>query len=233
MPRPNRRILLSAAGALAVLAAAGTLVGSAWNLYVERQERDLHLGSTETAVRMRERAAQAQIDLVDALHDRYAQLEAAGAFRVMDKAVEIDRAEARLRPYAVQVTRYQIGGTIDEAMATNAAAQVSAAPPAPVDPSAASASAPAFELETQRALVEFEPLHEGRFLQVWGAISELRGTLGAVDSCRLERNETAPTQGAVAQGATLKARCVLSWYRLRPPSVNPDTPAAPLAPNAS
>ncbi|SPE22989.1 exported hypothetical protein [Burkholderiales bacterium] len=198
----RRRSVISLALAGSIFALAAGLAWYADDLYDQRVVREQELLRAEVDAQRALRTARDQVELAEHVSSRYRALEEAGIFAAIDKPVAIDRAEATLRPYAAAVTRYQIGGGREAAQS-------------PLERSGQ------YQIEIQRVAVDFEPLHEERFLQVWDAIAALRGPVGGVESCELHR----PTLQASLQHASseasrkaapdpLTARCLLTWYRL-------------------
>jgi len=208
------RFAASLAMAASIFALAAALAWYAEDLYEQRVVREQELLRAEADAQRALRSARAQVELAERVSSRYLALQGAGIFAAVDKPVAIDRAEATLRPYAAAVTRYQIGGSHEVAQS-------------PLERSSQ------YQIEIQRVAVDFEPLHEERFLHVWEAIASLRGPLGGIESCELHRpaelssqQRSAAELGRAAAPQPLTARCLLTWYRLHGASASPDAGAA-------
>jgi hypothetical protein len=198
----RRRTAISLAIAASIFALAAGLAWYADDLYDQRVVREHELLRAEAEAQHSLRTARDQVELAERVSSRYRALEDAGVFSAIDKPAAIDQAESTLRPFAVAITRYQIGGGHEIAQS-------------PLERSGQ------YQIEVQRVAVDFEPLHEERFLQVWEAIASLRGPLGGIENCEMHR---APQQNAQQHAALeqarraapepLTARCLLTWYRL-------------------
>ena len=203
MRNATRRNYISLGIAGAIFALAGALGVDTENVYQERVLRERELLRAEAEAQRSLHAVRDQLELAQHMSSRYRALQEQGLFDDINKPAAIDRAESALRPYAAAVTRYQIGGSHEVA-------------PSPLDQSAQ------YQIQIERVAVDFEPLHEERFLHVWDAITSLRGPAGGVESCELHR-ATGPTAGVPAPAnpshkampIPLTARCLLTWYRLR------------------
>ena len=198
------RTIASLTAAAAVVGVSAALAWAADSVYQQRVLRERELLRAESDAQRSLRSAREQLELAQHMSSRYRALQDAGLFDPIDKPVAIDRAEAALRPYAAAVTRYQIGGSRETVHP-------------PLDRSGQ------FQIDIERVVVDFEPLHEERFLHVWDAISSLRGPAGSIESCELHR-PVGQSSGArtgsdaarkVEAPAPLAARCLLTWYRLR------------------
>jgi hypothetical protein len=198
---------MSIAGAVALLGLSAGMAYLAMDQYEEQVTLEEKLGRAERDAQNALHQARESLALSERVSARFQELQRAGLFDPIDKPRAIDRAEASLHPYFATVARYQIGGGREIA-------------PAPLAPAAK------YQIDIEHVAVDFEPLHEERFLDVWDAIAGLRGPAGGVESCELHR----PTKEAVDNSAgngqlpPLKARCLLTWYRLQ------GVPAATLAP---
>jgi len=215
MASPRQQLAVSVACAALLLALSGAMAYVAFATYEEQITLEDTLARSEHDAQSALRRASESLALSERVSARFAALQGAGLFEPIDKARAIDRTEAALHPYMPLVARYQIGGGTESA-------------PAPL------AAAARYQIEIQRVAVDFEPLHEERFLDVWDALSVLRGPAGGVESCELHR----PTQDAVESSANsgrlapIKARCLLTWYRLQNAPAPPAAPAGDAQPGA-
>ncbi len=207
MASPKRQIRLSMGGAAAVLALSGAMADVAVEQYEEQVTLEDKLARSEQDAQDALRRVRESLALSERVSARFRDLQGAGLFDAIDKPRAIDRTEAALHPYMPLVARYQVGGSRESA-------------PSPLAPAAR------YQIEIARVAVDFEPLHEERFLDVWDAISRLRGPAGGVESCELHRPSRDVVENSASNGQLppIKARCLLTWYRLQ------NAPAAPLAP---
>ena len=208
MASPKQQLVLSIGGAAFLLALSGAIAYLAFDKYEEQVTLEDTLARSEQDARNALQRASESLALSARVSARFSELQAAGLFDPIDKPRAIDGADAALHPYLALVARYQIGGGSETA-------------PVPLAPAAR------YQIQIQRVAVDFEPLHEERFLDVWEAISGLRGPAGGVENCELHR----PARDAVESGATsgqpptMKARCLLTWYRLQSAPAIPAVPA--------
>lgn len=209
MGKLRREYVLSLALAAVVFCIAALLAWYALAVYNRSAEQERRFLVAKADAERNLHTAQDQLDLADRVSGPYFALQGAGIFTPINKPVAIDRAEALLKPYAVAVTHYQIGGSHETA-------------PAPDERAAH------YQLAIERVAIEFEPLHEERFLQVWSAISALRGPVGSVENCEMHRPPEATAQDRARLALThdsapspVKARCLLTWYRLQPAATDP------------
>jgi hypothetical protein len=198
MASPRQQLVLSIAGAALLLAASAGMAFVAMQQYEEQVTLEEKLARSEADAQNALRQARESVALSQRVSARFQALQHAGLFDPIDKPRAIDRAEAVLHPYAATVARYQIGGGRELA-------------PAPLAPAAR------YQIEIQRVAVDFEPLHEERFLDVWEAMSGLRGPAGGVESCELHRPTREVVENSAGNGQLppIKARCLLTWYRLQ------------------
>jgi hypothetical protein len=213
----GRAQLGSALAATALLAGSLAMGSLAERRYDEQMTLEQQLLRSEAAARTALQRAQDSLELSRRVSQRFAELRDAGLFEAIDKPRAIDRAEARLRPYFGAIARYQIGGSHEVV-------------PAPLP------AVSRYQIDIERVAVDFEPLHEERFLDVWSAIAALRGPVGSVESCKLDRPaaEVAASAGGAGGMPPLKARCLLTWYRLQsaPPASAAGGAPAPAAPRS-
>jgi hypothetical protein len=208
MVSARQQFIVSAAAAAVLLAVSGAMAFLAEDQYEEQVTLEEKLVRSENEAHNALAQARESVALAEHVSARYQALERSGLFEAIDKPRAIDRAEAILQPYIATVARYQVGGSHETA-------------PSPLAP------AGRYQIDIQRVAVDFEPLHEERFLDVWGAIAGLRGPAGGIESCDLQR----PTAEAMDNGITsaklapLKAHCLLTWYRLQAAPVNAVAPA--------
>jgi len=207
MASPKQQINLSMGGAALLLALSGAMAYVAFQQYQEQVTLEEKLTRSEQDAQNALRRARDSMALSERVSARFRELQGEGLFDAIDKPRAIDRAEAALHPYMPLVARYQVGGSRENA-------------PSPLAPAAR------YQIEIERVAVDFEPLHEERFLDVWDAISALRGPAGGVESCELHRPSRDAVENSASNGQLppIKARCLLTWYRLQ------SAPATPLAP---
>ena len=210
MASPKQQLALSVAGAVVLLALSAGMATIAAQQYDEQVTLEEKLARSENEAQNALRQARESVALSERVSARFHALQQAGLFDPIDKPRAIDRAESTLHPYIATVARYQIGGGREVA-------------PSPLAPAAK------YQIDIQRVAVDFEPLHEERFLDVWDAIAGLRGPAGGVESCELHRPAKEAVENSAGNGkpAPLKARCLLTWYRLQ------SAPAAVLAPSGA
>lgn len=208
MASPKQQLVLSIGGAALLLALSGAMAYIAFQQYEEQVTLEDKLTRSEQDAQNELRHARESLALSERVSARFRELQGAGLFDPIDKPRAIDRAETALHPYMPLVARYQIGGGREMA-------------PSPLAP------AGRYQIEIERVAVDFEPLHEERFLDVWDAISGLRGPAGGVESCEMHRPTREVVENSASNGKLppIKARCLLTWYRLQ------TAPAAPLAPS--
>jgi len=218
MAEVRREVAISLGLAAVVMAVAGSLLWDVLSDFKQNAERERKYLTAQAEADRALRSAREQLELAQRVSGEYFALQGSGIFNPINKTAAIDRAEASLRPYAVAVTRYQIGGGHETA-------------PAPDERIAR------YQLDIQRVAIEFEPLHEERFVDVWNAISALRGVAGSVESCELHRPAEANAQERARQAMLhdtapnpLKARCLLTWYRLQAAPSDAAAAAAPAGP---
>lgn len=207
MASVKQQLAISIGGAAVLLALSVAASSTAYQQYEEQVSLETTLARSEMEAQSALRRARDSLALSQRVSARFADLQAAGLFDPIDKPRAIDHTEAALHPYLPLVAHYQVGGGRETA-------------PAPLAPAAQ------YQIDIQRVAVDFEPLHEERFLDVWDAISSLRGPAGAVESCELHRPARDVVENSANNGqlAPIKARCLLTWYRLQA------APAATLAP---
>lgn len=208
MASARQQIGLSIGGAALLLALSGVMAYVAFEQYEEQVTLEDKLVRSEQDAQDALRRARESLALSERVSARFRELQGAGLFDPIDKPRAIDRAEAALHPYMPLVARYQVGGGRENA-------------PSPLAPAAR------YQIEIERVAVDFEPLHEERFLDVWDAISGLRGPAGGIESCELHRPSRDVVENSASNGQLppIKARCLLTWYRLQA------APTAPLAPS--
>jgi len=212
MASPRQQQALSAGGAALLLLVALGLGAEAVQQYDEQVTVDERLTDAQQAASAQLRRARDSLALSEQVSAQYRALEQAGLFSAIDKPRAIDHAESALRPFLASVSRFQIGGTHEVA-------------PAPL------AQASRYQVEMQRVAVDFEPLHEERFLDVWDALAALRGPVGAIENCELHRPSaegSVPGTGS-DRPLPLKAHCLLTWYRLQAAPAPSAAPAPPPA----
>jgi len=220
MPKYERAVVVSLASAGLLLTIAALFAWMAFDNYDSyvNHERSYLLAQSEADRALR--TAREELELGQRVTRRYQELAAGGMFTGVNKPVAIDRAESILRPYAAAVTHYQIGGGHEMAVS-------------PLEKTSQ------MQIDIQRVAIEFEPLHEGRFLEVWRAIAGLRGPVGGIESCEINRPQEASAEEKArlaslgdVPAVALKARCLLTWYRLpaAAPGATSGAGAAPSAP---
>jgi hypothetical protein len=197
MANPRQQLAFSIAGAAALLALSAGMATIALDQYDEQVTLEEKLTRSEQDAQGALRQARESLALSERVSARFRELQRAGLFEPIDKPRAIDQAEATLHPFLAAVSRYQVGGGGELA-------------PAPLAP------AGKYQIEIQRVAVDFEPLHEERFLDVWDAVSGLRGPAGGIESCELHRPGKEAVDNSTSNGQlpALKARCLLTWYRL-------------------
>jgi len=191
--------------------------GLAWMALQEYEDQlslEDRLTQAEASAQSALHRARDSMDLRARVAGPYEALAQAGLFAPLDKAQAIDRTEAVLRPHLASIYRYQVGGSHEQL-------------PAP------QTGADSYQIELERVSVEFEPLHEERFLDIWKSVAALRAPVGAIENCDLHRGEevNAPSGSAIESPpiAYMKARCLLTWYRLQGPASS-TAPVGPLVP---
>lgn len=199
MVDPRRVLACSAVAAVSLFAISAGMGWYAQQQYDEQVGIEQRLLRAESDARSALRRARDSMDLSKRVEARFNDLQDAGIFEPVEKPRSIDRAEAILRPHFDDIARYQIGGSHEVV-------------PSPL------AAAAKYGIDVERVSIEFEPLHEDRFLDVWEAIAALRGPVGGVENCQLQRpQDTAPQAAGVhMRQAPLKAHCLLTWYRFQP-----------------
>jgi hypothetical protein len=207
MDSAKRRVAVSLCVATGVLVASSGLAAMAYQEFDDQVTLAQRLDDSEAQAKSALEQARASLELARRVGARYAQLQGAGFFEPIDKPRAIDWAEAQLGPHFDAVSHYQIGGSNESAPLPGARYQV----------------------DLSRVSIDFEPLHEERFLDVWNAIASIRGAVGSVENCELKRPQEEISVGGAsgAKVAHIKARCLLTWYRLE--NATTAAPGAPVS----